>query len=451
MKTATKFLIGVSALVLSACAATSSAQTTSTVSESWPPAEGVETADAFTETGLAALDEAMRGLVDDGRVIGVQWMLVKDGAVAQHETYGVRDVKTKAPVTPDTIYRIYSMTKPITGVALMQLYEEGKFSLDDPITRFVPQFEDLKVLDGTNEDGTPILADLERPATMRELMSHTAGFAYGLGGADYANQQFREKKVLAAPDMATFIDRISGIPLLYRPGERWYYSAAVDVQGYIVEQLSGMPFDQYLETHVFEPLNMDDTGFYVPEEDTDRLADLMYFYTDPEKPEQPGMFVPIYTENVQFRESTVGFPSGGGGLVSTIDDYARFCQMMLEKGSLSGHQILKPETVALMTTNQLPEGLGVNFDGTGTQAPQEVLHKFGLDWGIIEDPEAAGSPAGKGTFYWGGAAGSWFWIDPENDLFFIGMIQRFGELPEEKDMDDMRAFSNTLVYEALAE
>ena len=394
----------------------------------------------------------MQGFVDDGHVIGMQTLLVKDGTVVQHGLYGVMDVETAAPVSDDTIYRIYSMTKPITGVALMQLYEDGKFELDDPITDYIPEFEGLKVLDGTNEDGSPKLVDMERPPTMRELMSHTAGFAYGLGGQDYANEQFREQEVLRSADMEALIDRIAGIPLLFQPGERWSYSVAVDIQGYLVQKFSGMRFGDYLKTHLFTPLNMDDTGFYVPAEDYDRLADLVVYNQEEEK------FVPMPTAPPTrdpstipflFMKDTVAFESGGGGLVSTLDDYARFCQMMLNRGTLSGHRILKPETVTLMTTDQLPEGVGIGFDGTTRNPEDGERHKFGLDFGLISDPEAMKSPAGQGTYYWGGAAGTWFWIDPERDLFFIGMIQRFGELPN--NPADFRGESMRLVYEALAE
>lgn len=417
----------------------------SNVAESEPQAQLFPEASAesagFSEQGLAALDERLAGYVEAGQVAGIEAMLVKDGELVYSSAHGLRDVEEQVPLGEGTIYRIYSMTKPITGVALMQLYEQGKFHLSDPITTYIPEFENLMVLDGTNEDGSPKLVEMKGSPTMRDLMSHTAGFAYGLGGQDYANEQFREKQVLRSPDMQTMIDKVAGIPLLFQPGERWSYSVAVDIQGYLVEQFSGMSLGDYLESNVFAPLNMDDTGFYVAEADYDRLADIMY-YSD-----EAGRFIPIDSETVQFRKDTVPFESGGGGLVSTIDDYARFCQMMLNKGTLNGHRILRPESVDLMTLDQLPSGMGIGFDGT-KRAPEEgEPHKFGLNFGLITDPEAMNSPAGTGTYYWGGAAGTWFWIDPENDLFFIGMIQRFGADPEVSF--EPRAESMRLVYEAL--
>ncbi|MEM5517051.1 serine hydrolase domain-containing protein [Henriciella sp. AS95] len=431
------------AFLATACAAAPAGGEGAVQSAAWPPLGQVEDASDFDPAGLDALAAAMQGFVDDGHVIGMQTLLVKDGETVQYGQYGVRHVANDEPVQPGTMYRIYSMTKPITGVALMQLYEDGAFELDDPITKYIPGFEDLQVLAGTNDDGTPKLEPLERPATMRELMSHTAGFAYGLGGNDYANEQFREQEVLRSPDLETLIDKVSGIPLLYQPGKTWYYSVAVDIQGYLVEKLSGMPFGEYLDANVFTPLNMDDTGFYVPEEEYDRLADLMAYY------EPAGGFVPSRSEGTQFRQSTIPFESGGGGLVSTIDDYARFCQMLLNGGTLSGNRVIDAETIALMTTDQLPEGAGTGFDGTQRDPNAGEPHKFGLDFGLITDPVAMKSPAGQGTFYWGGAAGTWFWIDPENDLFFIGMIQRFGALPGEQA--DFRGESMRLIYEALEE
>lgn len=409
----------------------------------WPPLADVDSAQGFRADGLNALDERLQKFVSDGHVIGLQAMLVKDGQVAHYGEYGVRDVETATPVQAGTLYRIYSMTKPITGVALMQLYEEGKFDLDDPITQYIPEFEALKLLAGEHEDGTPILKDLARPATMRELMSHSAGFAYGLGGDDYANAQFREQNVLKSPDSQTFIDRVAGIPLLHEPGKVWYYSVAVDIQGYLVEKFSGMTLGDYLTANVFSPLGMDDTGFYVSDADYERLSDVTYYAAEAEQ------FVPFYTENVQFRLATIAFESGGGGLVSTIDDYARFCQMMLNGGTLDGHRVLEESTVALMRTNQLPPNAGVEFDGTQRSAFTPKRRDFGLDFAIISDPVAMDSPAGTGTYYWGGAAGTWFWIDPENDLFFIGMIQRFGALPGEPA--GFREESMRLVYEALEE
>lgn len=415
------------------------------VSPDWPVLAEETSSAGFSEAGLDALAAKMRGFVADGHVIGMQTLLVQHGEVVHYQAYGERQVEPTAPLMDDTIFRIYSMSKPITGVALMQLYEDGKFELDDPVETYIPEFEGLMLLAGENEDGTPILIEPDHPPTMKELLTHTAGFAYGLGGADYANRQFREQRVLTSPDMETMIDKVASIPLLKQPGTEWYYSVAVDIQGYLVEHFSGMSFDDYLDANLFGPLGMDDTDFVVPDEKRGRLSDLMAYS------EEAGGFVPnAFPEDFlgfALKEETVGFPSGGAGLASTISDYARFCQMMLNGGALGDVEIISPETVALMTRNHLPEGTGVTF--SGTTELDGAMHDFGFDFGIISDPEAMNGTVGAGSYYWGGAAGTWFWIDPENDLFFIGMVQRFGALPGEPA--DFRGESQRLVYEALVD
>jgi CubicO group peptidase (beta-lactamase class C family) len=422
------------AIGLGACTSTPVAEPASTSSLMAPS--------KFAPDGIAALEAAMANEVALGHVKGIATRLVQHGEVVSDMQAGVRRVEDSAPITEDTIYRIYSMSKPITGVALMMLYEEGAFTLDDPVTKFVPELANLKVLTGVDESGAAILADPNHVPTMREVMTHTAGFAYGLFGDDIANTAFREERILASPDLDVFIDKVAAVPLLFQPGTAWSYSASVDVQGYIVQKISGMRFGEFLQARLFTPLGMTDTGFYVPVENLDRFSEL-YAYS----PKQPELGLLPYNEPwVQFRKETVGMESGGGGLVATMDDYTRFCQMLLNGGELDGVRILEPETVALMRTNMLPDGARLFSDGTQPNAETDGLG-FGLDFGLIIDPKAAGRPQGAGTYFWGGAAGTWFWIDPVNDLFFIGMIQRFGTNGPEVDF---RGDSAQLVYDALA-
>lgn len=444
--------IGSTLAVLFLAACSNPADRTASVATAVPESAeaGEPTGPAFTEAGLAALDELLAGYVTSGQVAGIEALLVKDGEVAYSATHGLRDVEDQTPLGEGTIWRIYSMSKPITGVALMQLYEDGKFDLDDPLSDYIPEFENLQVLAGENEDGTPILEPLEREPTIRDAMRHTAGFAYGLFGEDYANRQFREQRILSSPGLDVLVDRVAEVPLLFQPGEQWSYGVGVDIQGYLIEQFSGMSLGDYLDANIFGPLGMDDTGFFVPVADYDRFADLLVwspeagrFVPVPETRESPAALPYLY------HEDTVPFESGGHGLVSTITDYARFSQMMLNEGTLDGAEILSPETVELMTSDQLPEGLGISFNGTARATMTAEPHKFGLDWGIISDPEAMASPAGAGTYYWGGAAGTWFWIDPVNNLYFIAMIQRFGSDPAMPF--EPRAQSMALVYEALQE
>lgn len=392
----------------------------------------------FDSDKIATLEARMEQFVEDGDAKGIATLLVKDGKIVSHKEAGVRRIADGAPITADTIYRIYSMTKPITGVALMTLYEEGKFSLDDPISKYVPEFTNLKVVRSYDNDGT-VLEPLTRQPTMRELMSHTAGFAYGLYGSDPANKAFTEQKILRSPDMQTFIDSVAKVPLMQQPGSEWFYSASVDIQGAIVERLSGMKFSEYLKTRLFDPLGMDDTGFSVAAEDYDRFSDVFGYHPATKE------FGRVPFPQVAFKPETVAMESGGGGLVSTLDDYARFCQMLANGGEFQGKRILKPETVKLMRTNVLTSDQKVNIAGTLTQATSDTLG-FGLDFGIIRNTGDNGVVYGDGTYFWGGAAGTWFWIDPVNNLYFIGMIQRF---PQNGPSTDFRSISRDLVYDAL--
>ena len=396
----------------------------------------------FSEEGVAALEQAMGQYVADGRLYGIHTRLVHKGKVISDFKTGLRGLESQAPIEDDTIYRIYSMTKPITGVAMMMLYEEGKFELDDPVTKYVPEFENLKVLAGVNEDGSAILADLERSPTMSELMSHTSGFAYGLGGADPANSAFRDLKVLESPDLQTFIDRTATIPLLFQPGEHWFYSVGMDIQGLIIEKLSGQSFGEFLETRLFAPLGMTDTGFYVPEEDYGRFSEVYGF--DPES----GALVPIPFPGVMFRKETVAFESGGGGLVSTMDDYARFSQMLVNRGELDGVQVIKPETLDLITTSVMPEGASMSTLGmnAGEQYPGIGM---GLTFGTIEDAALADTQTPDGSFFWGGAASTWFWIDPVNELYFVGMVQIFDSNNPGEPLE-LRETSVKAVYDAMS-
>jgi CubicO group peptidase (beta-lactamase class C family) len=399
----------------------------------------------FTKGGLDALDARMKQSVADGDTAGMTYILIRRGQVADFKTVGQQT--PDKPMALDSLFRIYSMSKPITGVAMMQLYEQAKWQLDDPITRFAPELAGLTVLtwdkDGkvvTGADGKPVLASPKKPATMRQLMSHTAGFAYGLAGDDPANKAFRDERVLASRDLGEMMAKLAGIPLLYEPGTKWSYSVAVDIQGYLVQKLSGQKFGDYLKAHVTGPIGMTDTAFYVTPDRKPRFAEVYHWDKDQNRlvMNQPR------TDRGGF-EDPARLESGGGGLVGSTHDYARFCQMLLNKGEIGGRRILKPETVRLMAENHIG-GLNVAVDGTRPQPGAEAV-RFGLDFAVYVDPKSAGLPYGNGTFYWGGAAGTWFWIDPVNDLAFIGMIQMQGG--NRPGGLNFRADSAKLVYAAL--
>lgn len=403
------------------------------LSENWPDTSSAAVSPSFTPDGIDALEAVMRRYVEDGHVKGISTLLVQGGEVVSHVNAGIRRQSDGAPVTDDTLFRIYSMTKPVTSVAMLMLHEEGAFELDDPITTVFPEFEGLTVIDG--DTTRPV----SRAPTFAELLSHQAGFAYGLGGEDVANTAFREGGVLRSPDLETFIDAVAAIPLLHEPGTSWYYSAATDIQGAAVERLSGQSFGDFLDARIFTPLAMNDTAFFVPTADYDRFSDVWGYDT------YSGELVPMPYPWAMFLENTIAMESGGGGLVSTTGDYARFLQMLLGDGALGDVRILSPQSVALLTTNVLPEGQGIFSDGSTGRDLTGV--GFGLGVGTFDGPPATDRGYGAGSSFWGGAAGTWYWMDPENDLFFIGMIQRF---PAGGPDVDFRADSARLVYDAMA-
>ncbi len=407
--------------------------------DSWPQGEAGAAATGFSEAGIDKLDDAMREIVANQDVAGMVWLLAKDGEVATFEHAGLARLNDNTEMTPESLFRIYSMSKPVTGVALMMLWEEGLWDFDDPISKYIPEFANLKVMVDYDDDGNVQLQDLERQPTMRELLNHTAGFGYGLGGNDPVNTAFRDQGVLASSDLDELIDKVAGIPLLSQPGEMWYYSVAVDVQGYIVQQISGMPFGEFLQTRLFEPLDMLDTRFYVQAEDQERFAEVHYWDNErqrlaqqPHRSDRPSYLDPNRLE------------SGGGGLVSSTHDYARFLQMLVNEGELEGTRVLSPESVRIMRTDSLTgeEDMSRALGGVGNAGTG-----FGVDFMVVYDPETAGIPSAPGVYSWAGAAGTSFWVDPVNDMFWLNMIQAQG--PRRPGAANMGAIARELIYEAL--
>lgn len=329
-------------------------------------------------------------------------------------------------ITEETLYRIRSMTKPVTAVAMMQLYERGMWAPEDPITRFLPEMADLRV--STDREDLSKTEPANRPPTMHELMTHLAGFGYGLSAFTAVDRAFIEDHPMAQADMDGLVRRTAEIPLLFQPGERWSYSIAVDLQAAIVERISKQPFGEYLREHIFEPLGMDETGFLIAPADRDRFATV---YT---RNGQTGEYE-VFPDAYSFFEPEVA-ESGGGGLVSTIGDYARFAQMLLNEGELEGRRILEPETIRLMMANQIGELPG-GFSANG----------FGYGGAVVTILPTENAPHPLGTYSWFGIDGTWFWVDPANDLAYIGMIQRRGGAG--RDAVDFRGDSARLVYEAL--
>jgi CubicO group peptidase (beta-lactamase class C family) len=393
----------------------------------------------FSSERLQRLHQVLQKKTDDRQLAGTVTVLARHGRIADFQTFGKKDLATGVPMNKDTIFRIYSMTKPVTGVAMMILYEQGKWSPGDPIAKYIPEFARLKVFKGASATGEPILEDPQHAPTMAELMSHTAGFTYGIFGTAPVDKMYLEARVLSSANLRQMIEKLARIPLLYQPGTKWVYSVSVDIQGYIVEKISGKPLGEFMRENIFQPLGMKDTGFHIAAEKTGRVATL--YRANPEGElvaSSGGTLAMDYSKEPSM-------PSGGGGLLSTALDYTRFCQMLLNGGELDGVRILAPSSVALMRTNRLPPAIinsgefGISFfhisPGFG----------FGYDFGVYTAPVLIGHTVGTGTYTWGGAAGTWFWIDPANDIVFVGMTHRILAAGS----PDMDTLTHQAVYQAL--
>lgn len=375
----------------------------------WPGhAADLETLSAlgFSEERLDRIRRVLRDHVDHERIAGVVALLARRGKVAFFESYGERDLERAEPMTDDTIFRIASMSKPITSVAVLMLYEQGHFLLDDPVSLHLPELGALEV--AVEQDAA---ADLEtvpaqREMTIQDLLRHTSGLTYGFFSDSRVDQLYLEQGVLSRDaTIAETVSKVAALPLKHQPGSTWEYSISVDVLGRLVEVVSGLPFDRFLEEQIFTPLGMDDTGFHVPKSALPRVA-VNYQWKDEQ-------LVPAEVNPVESFEVPTTYFSGGGGLVSTAADYYRFCQMLLNGGELGGRRLLGRKTVEWMTSDHLGE---IEF-------AQRPGYGFGLGFAIRTDVGLAVVPGSLGEFNWGGAYGTSFWIDPAEDFIGIFMIQ----------------------------
>ncbi len=412
----------------------------------------------FSGERLAKLTQLMNAKVEDGTMVGGMGMIARNGKIIYSQTYGQADREAGKAMTDDAIYRIYSMSKPITGVALMMLYEEGKFRLNDPIAMYIPEMANLQVAlstagsgiisDGTTSSsiggGDESLVGQTRKAvrqpTIRDLMTHTAGLTYGVFGNTEVDQAYRKAGLLGDMDLKEFVTALGKLPLQYDPGSQWHYSVSVDVQGYLVEVLSGMKFSEFLQQRIFAPLDMKDTAFKVNEGNKGRLTQLY----KPEGVNANNFFAPSTGDGLEVADAFVSagyiygskFESGGGGLIATARDYMRFSQMMLNGGVLNGVRILSPKTVDLMTTNHIGD-LGLSYGRKGIG--------FGLDFAVVLNPGEVGEVSSAGEYNWGGAAGTRFWIDPQEQLIGLFMVQ---SIPHRTRLaDDFKV----MTYQALVE
>lgn len=385
----------------------------------------------FSKKRLGRLDAMLHRYVDDGKLPGVLTLVMRHGQIAYCHACGMMDIERQRRPEIDTLYRIYSMTKPIVSVAALMLYEEGRFYLDEPISEYIPAFKDTRVY---NMGADPL--PLERPITFHHIFTHTAGLSYDWLQSSPVDRLYMDADVRNRDvPLREWVKKIAGLPLVTQPGTKWRYSMATDVLGALVETLSGMRLDDFLRTRIFEPLGMVDTDFYAPPEKADRLAELY------------GTGLWVIGDNAPDYTQQPVWMSGGGGLVSTTADYLRFCQMLLNKGELDGTRLLGRKTVEYMTSNHLPADLLP----MAVDAKPDPGYGFGLGVNVMLDPTAAGRLASVGEFGWGGAAYTHFWIDPLEDLIAIMMTQIFHRTEDGKAVPfrDMHTDLRTVVYQAL--
>ena len=369
--------------------------------------------EGFSDDRLARIDEAMERYVNDGEVPGIVGLIARRGKIVYHKSFGYRDVEAKAPMSNDVVFRIASMTKPIASVAAMMLWEEGRFQLRDPVSKFLPEFADMEVAvpvrPGDSSRGAYRTVEASRQITVQHLLTHTAGLPNPYRGV--TRELYGEVRANRKPDgtVGDYVTALAGLPLNFEPGSHWEYGPATDVIGRLVEVLSGKTLDVYLKERILEPLGMHDTHFYLPASKVPRLAALYEPDAEgkirlQEKPDSNSRWV---------KEPHVYF-SAGGGLVSTTTDYFRFHQMMLNGGVLDGVRILGPRTVRLMTANHTGDKpVWLRGPGFG----------FGLGYSVTVDQGPSGMPSGEGTYGWGGAYCTVFWVDPQDQLVGILMTQ----------------------------
>ena len=372
----------------------------------------------MSTAGLRNVSRLVQRYIDEGKLPGAISLVARRGKVVHFETYGEMDAERHKPMRSDTIFRFYSMTKPIASVGLMMLYEEGKFQLDDPLSRFMPELAGLKVLAGGTADAYQ-LRDAAREMTVRDLLMHTSGLV-GRDSESPVGELYRRAGFAGADSqftLAEMVRRLGQIPLEVDPGSRWIYGISTDVVGYVCEVLSGLPFDRYLEERILGPLGMLDTGFSVPEANVDRFA--ANYAPQAGTPRYRLVDDPLSSPYTRRRT----YFSGSGGLVSTAADYLRFCRMLANGGHLDGVRIIGPRTLRLMTINHLPGGedLATLAQTAGETAREGV--GFGLGFAVLLDQAVAQIIGTPGEFYWGGAASTAFFVNPVEDLLMIFLTQ----------------------------
>jgi CubicO group peptidase (beta-lactamase class C family) len=383
----------------------------------------------FSDARLQRIAPVMQAYIDQGKLAGTLIMVARNGQIAYINAQGMMDKEAKKPMREDTIFRIYSMTKPITAVAAMTLWEQGKFHMNDPISKYLPEFEKMKVyVSGAGEE--MIVEDANQPIRVIDLFTHTAGFSYGFTGSEVDNLY---RKLLQKPDelkRSNILSKVADLPLSHQPGTAWQYGVSTDILGFLVEKISGKKLGDYLQETVFGPLEMQDTGFFVPADKVDRFAQI---YTA----NKQGQTVVMKNEPLGDFLSDPDIHNAGGGMVSTLHDYFTFAQMLLNGGEINGTRILGRKTVEYLTSNHLPENL-IPFEA---KSPGEG---FAMAMSVTVDPNMSLFMNSKGTYGWAGLASTHFRIDPEEKLIVIAMAQ-FMPTAFHRYNEDLR----NLVYQAL--
>lgn len=383
----------------------------------------------FSPARLARIRPAMQGYVDAGKLAGVQTLIMRRGQIVHHHCVGMRNIEAAQPLSPDTIYRIYSMTKPITTVAALMLFEEGRFHLYDPVANYLPAFKDVQVCERPGVLG-PELVKPCTPLTIHHLMTHTGGLSYGWFEDTPVDALYRQASIMEG-SMAERLEKLAKLPLVTHPGAAWRYSVSTDVLGYLVEVISGQSLGDFFQERIFGPLGMTDTAFHVPAQKVDRFAAVY----------GPGLQVVDAPTSGQFTRPDRAH-SGGGGLVGTTADYLRFAQMLMNQGVLNGERLLGRKTVELMTLDHLPAALKPIAIGL---SPVRGCG-FGLGVRVLEDVAASQRSGSVGEYGWGGAANTDFWVDPKEEIIGLFMTQF---MPS--DTYNARRDFRNLVYQALVD
>jgi CubicO group peptidase (beta-lactamase class C family) len=372
-----------------------------------------EVSTIINDKAKARLDSTLKSFVDAGYVVGASALIFEKNKEVYYNAFGLADREANTPMDRNTLVRIYSMTKPVTGTALMKLYEQGAFQLDDPLSKYAPEFTNMNVYKGVDDKGTMILEPAKRPITIRDLTRHTSGFISSqdspLGELIKKTDAMNKENTLE--QMAK---KFATLPLAFHPGEQWAYGPSVDLQAFLVERISGIPYDQFVQENVLGPLALTNTRYTVPPTDTTRLA-AMYF-----KNEQGTLDRITNKDALSFNLQKWPLTPGGYGLTSTLDDYMRFARMLVNEGTLDGVTILKPETIKLMATNQLDESITERM-----WLPSKGQVGFGIDFAVrLREPLTKEENNGTvGEFFWDGAASTLFWVDPKNELTAVLFVQ----------------------------